>query len=107
MTKYRLERPEDKPAIDALVEQGFGPGRYAKTAYRLREGVNFLPGLAFVAERNGELVATVRYWPIDVGGKPALMLGPLAVRNELRGQGIGIGVMEHSLNAARAAGYRA
>jgi predicted N-acetyltransferase YhbS len=107
MTTYRLEKPADKPAIDALVEQGFGPGRYAKTAYRLREGVKHLPELAFVAERDGEIVATVRYWPVDVGGSPALMLGPLAVRNELRGQGIGIGVMEHSLNAARAAGHRA
>jgi len=107
MATYRLEKPNDKPAIDALVEQGFGPGRYAKTAYRLREGVTYLRELAFVAERDGEIVATVRYWPVDVGGAPALMLGPLAVRNELRGQGIGIGVMEHSLNAARAAGHRA
>jgi predicted N-acetyltransferase YhbS len=107
MASYRLEKPEDAGAIDALVTQGFGPGRYAKTAYRLREGVRHLPELAFVAERDGELVATVRYWPIDVGGAPALMLGPLAVRNELRGQGIGIGLMEHSLNAARNLGHRA
>ena len=107
MATYRLEKPDDKPAIDALVEQGFGPGRYAKTAYRLREGVRFLPDIAFVAELDGELVATVRYWPVDIGGTPALMLGPLAVRNELRGQGIGIGLMEHSLKAARAAGHRA
>lgn len=104
---YRLEKPEDAGAIDALVAQGFGPGRYAKSAYRLREGVHHLAALAFVAERDGALVATVRYWPVDVGGSPALMLGPLAVRNELRGQGIGIGLMEHSLNAARAAGHRA
>lgn len=107
MASYRLERPDDGPAVDALVEQGFGPGRYAKTAYRLREGVRFLSELAFVAELEGGLVATVRYWPIAVGATPALMLGPLAVRNELRGQGIGIGLMEHSLNAARAAGHRA
>jgi predicted N-acetyltransferase YhbS len=107
MATYRLERLEDAGAIDALVMQGFGPGRYAKTAYRLREGVRHLPELAFVAERDGELVATVRYWQIDVGGAGALMLGPLAVRNELRGQGIGIGLMEHSLNAARRLGHRA
>ena len=107
MTTYRLERQEDAGAIDALVAQGFGPGRFAKTAYRLREGVHHLPALAFVAERDGELVATVRYWPVDVGGKPAIMLGPLAVRNELRGQGIGIGLMERSLNEARTLGHRA
>ncbi len=106
-TIYRLEQASDKPAIDALVDQGFGPGRYAKTAYRLREGVRHLAELAFVAERDGELVATVRYWPIDVGGgTPAVMLGPLAVRNELRGQGIGIGLMERSLDEARKLGHR-
>jgi len=107
MTSYRLEKPDDAGAIEALVEQGFGPGRFAKTAYRLREGVRHLPALAFVAERDGEIVATVRYWPVDVGGTTALMLGPLAVRNELRGQGIGIGLMERSLNEARTLGHRA
>lgn len=107
MATFRLETSADAGAIDALVVQGFGPGRYAKTAYRLREGVHHLAELAFVAERDGELVATVRYWPVDVGGTAALMLGPLAVRNELRGQGIGVGLMEHSLTAARAAGHRA
>jgi predicted N-acetyltransferase YhbS len=107
MTTYRLEKPDDARAIEGLVAQGFGPGRYAKTAYRLREGVRHLPELAFVGEREGELVATVRYWPIDVGGVAALMLGPLAVRNELRGQGIGIGLMERSLNEARTLGHRA
>jgi predicted N-acetyltransferase YhbS len=107
MTSYRLEKPDDSQAIEALVAQGFGPGRFAKTAYRLREGVQHLPELAFVAERNGELVATVRYWPIDVGGTAALMLGPLAVRNELRGQGIGIGLMERSLSEARTRGHSA
>jgi len=107
MTTYRHEKPEDAGAIDALVAQGFGPGRFAKTAYRLREGVRHLPELAFVAELDGALVATVRYWPIDVGGTAALMLGPLAVRNELRGQGIGVGLMARSLDEARALGHRA
>src|SRR5689334_18245289 len=104
---YRLEKPEDAGAVEALVAQGFGPGRFAKTAYRLREGVRHIPSLAFVAERDGELVATVRYWPVAIDGAAALMLGPLAVRNELRGQGIGIGLMEHSLNEARKLGHRA
>jgi predicted N-acetyltransferase YhbS len=107
MTSYRLEKPDEGAAVDALVAQGFGPGRFAKTAYRLREGVRHLRELAFVAERDGELVATVRYWPIDVAGVRALMLGPLAVRNELRGQGIGVGLMAHSLSEARKLGHRA
>ena len=107
MTTYRLEPPGDAEAIEALVDQGFGPGRFAKTAYRLREGVHHLAELAFVAERDGGLVATVRYWPVEIGGTRALMLGPLAVRNELRGQGIGIALMERSLDEARKLGHRA
>jgi predicted N-acetyltransferase YhbS len=106
MTTYRLEKQEDAGAVEALVAQGFGPGRFAKTTYRLRDGVRHLPELAFVAERDGALVATVRYWPIGVGGTPALMLGPLAVRNELRGQGIGVALMQRSLDEARALGHR-
>ena len=107
MATYRLETANDAAAVEALVAQGFGPGRFAKTAYRLREGVHHLTQLAFVAERDGELVATVRYWPIDVGGVAALMLGPVAVRNDLRGQGIGIGLMQRSLDEARVLGHRA
>src|ERR1700687_2493023 len=107
MTTYRLEKQDDAGAIDGLVAQGFCPGRFAKTAYRFREAVKPVPELALVAERDGRLVATVRYWPIDIGGSAALLLGPVAVRNELRGQGIGIGLMERSLNEARTRGHRA
>src|SRR5215469_585558 len=32
------ERPEDAPAVERLILRAFGPGRYAKTAERLREG---------------------------------------------------------------------
>ena len=39
MWDIRKERQDDSPAIEALVDIGFGPGRFAKTAYRLREGV--------------------------------------------------------------------
>ena len=30
------ETPDDAPAIERLHERTFGPGRFAKTAYRLR-----------------------------------------------------------------------
>jgi predicted N-acetyltransferase YhbS len=36
----RAEQPADCPAVDALVASAFGPGRHAKSAYRLREGIN-------------------------------------------------------------------
>jgi predicted N-acetyltransferase YhbS len=36
-----------------------------------------------------------------------LLLGPLAVKSELRGQGIGIALMYHGIEQARALGYGA
>ena len=40
------ERPSDADAIEALLDTCFGPGRTAKTVYRLRAGVDPAPGLS-------------------------------------------------------------
>jgi predicted N-acetyltransferase YhbS len=106
MWQIRAERPDDADAVDALVTLCFGPGRLAKTAYRLREGVGEVRELSFVAVDGGDaaLLGSVRFWPIRVGGHPSLLLGPLAVQPHLRGQGIGIGLMQHGLEAARLSG---
>ena len=77
--EIRQEGAEDGPFIAALNEAGFGPGRYAKTAYRLREGVRAVPELGFVAIENGTLRGSVRFWPVKVGHDDVLLLGPLAV----------------------------
>jgi len=101
----RLEQPADAAAVDALVAGAFGPGRYAKSAYRLREGVNPIDSLSFVAELDGRIVGTVRYWPVDIGGRAAIMLGPIAVLASLQGQGIALLLMQTSLAAAKAQGH--
>ena len=107
MWRIRAERAGDGAAIDVLVDLGFGPGRFAKTAYRLREGVLPEQRLSFVAERetDGVLLGSVRFWPVAVGARLSLLLGPLAVKPELRGQGIGIGLMHRGLEEARRLGY--
>lgn len=97
----RAERKDDEPAIESLVDMAFGFGRFAKTAYRLREGVAAEPGLSFVADDGGETVATVRFWPIRVGGVPSLLLGPLAVHPSVRAKGIGRALMQKGLDEAR------
>jgi len=103
----RPERPEDADQVEALDNDGFGPGRFAKTAYRLREGVKPESELSFVAVENDGLVGSVRFWPISIGGSKALLLGPLAVRSSLRGRGIGIALMQTGIQKARALGHRA
>jgi predicted N-acetyltransferase YhbS len=105
--EVRRERAEDEPCIAMLTEAGFGPGRYAKSAYRLREGVHAVTDLGFVAIENGTLRGSVRFWPIKVGDDDVLLLGPLAVESAQRGRGIGISLMQAGIAAARAAGWRA
>ena len=80
MWQIRGERPEDAAAIEILVTLCFGAGRYAKAAYRLREGVKPDARLGFVAEENNKLLGSVRFWPVLIGGQPSLLLGPLAVQ---------------------------
>lgn len=104
------ERPEHAADIEALLDLSFGPGRYAKAAQRLREGNQPIPELCYVAFQ-GEgaerrLVGSLTFWPVNIGGVPGLMLGPLAVVPAIRGQGVGINMMKRGLEDARAMGFR-
>lgn len=101
----RPERPEDALLVEHLNQTAFGPGRFAKSAYRLREGVSQVRELAFVAIQAGELRGSVRFWPIMIGAQRALMLGPLAVQTDQRGRGIGVALMERALEEARLHGH--
>lgn len=104
----RAEAPGDVPAREALLDRSFGRARFRKTCERLRRGRLPAEGLAFSATQDGVLVGTVRLWQVDAGSAgPALMLGPIAVAPELRGQGLGKALMTHALASAAALGHRA
>jgi len=88
--------------IDFILDAAFGLDRMTKTSYRLREGSQPVDGLSFLASKGQELVGTIQFWPIVIGGKTdALLLGPLAVLPVYQGTGIGLGLIETGLNAAR------
>lgn len=95
----------DEAQIEKLDERAFGPGRFARTAYRLREGVPADLSLSFVARVGTLLVGANRMTPILVDSTPALLLGPLTVEPAFRSQGVGETLVKHSLDAARAAGH--
>jgi predicted N-acetyltransferase YhbS len=103
----RAERETDREAVEKLADLGFGPGRFAKTAYRLREGVAAISSLSFVAENSetGALLGAVQFWPVIAGDRLALLLGPLAVEPRLRGRGIGVALMQHGIAEARKSRY--
>src|ERR1700733_15205981 len=75
----RAERASDVVAREALLDACFGANRHARTCQRLRDGRAPAEGLALSVVRQGRLVGTVRLWHVSAGGKPAPMLGPLAV----------------------------
>lgn len=99
------EAPADAADVHELVERTFGPGRYAKSAERLREGNRVLPELSFVARQDGILVGSVRMWPVRIGARPAILLGPIAVDASARKRGLGAALAEQACEAARADGH--
>ena len=101
----RHELPADGPAIERLHERAFGPGRFARTAFRLREGVPPAPALTFAAHVGTFLVGSIRVTPVMAGGHKALMLGPLTVDPAFEGRGIGAALMNRSIAAARDADH--
>lgn len=98
------EQADDDLAIEKLYERTFGPGRFARSAYRLREGVIHRRDLSFTARIGTLLVGSVRLTPIRIGTVGALLLGPLTVEPPFREHGIGAALIEASLAAARKSG---
>ncbi|MFG1465405.1 N-acetyltransferase [Xanthobacter sp. DSM 24535] len=99
------ESPADAEAIEKLHRRTFGPGRFARTAFRLREQAQHDPALSFVAYLGTMMVGSVRLTPIAIGDTPALLLGPLTVEPPFQSVGIGARLMDVSLSAARDAGH--
>lgn len=101
------ETAGDVFAREALLDSAFGPGRFEKTAQRLREGRLPAPGLALALKDGEELIGTVRQWSIAAGKAPALLLGPVAIAAAYRHRGLGRRLIAESLFRAFAAGHGA
>jgi len=100
------ETPGDWWEVEALYDLCFAPGREALSSYRLRDGVDPVPGLCLVARDGDGIVAgAIRFWPVRVGGAPALLLGPVAGHPTHQGEGLGGLLINEGLAAARKAGW--
>lgn len=103
----RPEEADDLTNIDALEARVFGPGRYSRTAYRVRESFGADALFCFVAEDSGRVLGSIRFTPVCVGVQDgALLLGPLIVDPEIKGRGLGLQLIERGLAAARDDGFR-
>jgi predicted N-acetyltransferase YhbS len=101
----RSELPSDDPYVEALQRAAFGPGAYARAAFRVREQAPHDRALSFLTELNGQLIGSVRMTPIEVGGARGLLLGPLVVDPPHKGLGYGKALMRRAVDEAAAAGW--
>jgi predicted N-acetyltransferase YhbS len=103
---FALERPQDAAAAGTLVDGAFGPGRFAKTAERLREGNRLRPDLSICAWDGARMAGVARQWPVLVGETPTVFLGPFAVDAPWRGRRLGRALIERATRLSDAAGER-
>lgn len=95
----------DPALIEAVLDQAFEPERHKRTAYKVREGTQWLPNLSFAALDDDDMLAgTIQCWPValtDAEGRahPMIMVGPVAVLPHLQGEGFGKALMTASLTA--------
>ena len=102
------DSPEHSDAVEALYDDVFGPGRFAKTAERLREGNTKIADASLLAVDSDGVTGVVRVWPVKVGeGGRAAFLGPIAVAERRRGNGVAFKLMERAIGVCREQGYAA
>ncbi|MEZ5855706.1 MAG: N-acetyltransferase [Hyphomicrobiaceae bacterium] len=103
----RAVTPHDMSEVSALGVRVFGPGRFARTAYRVREGTPDVSPYCRLAECEGKIIASLRMTEIEIGGRSGgLLLGPLAVDPAHENKGYGRRLIAESLEIARRGGLR-
>jgi predicted N-acetyltransferase YhbS len=108
MIHISQEAPAEVGAREALLDRALGPGRFLKPSEQLRRGRRPADGLALVARLGADIVGSVRLWHIAASdGRPALLLGPLAVDPDRHRIGIGSALMETAIAGAAALGHSA
>jgi predicted N-acetyltransferase YhbS len=104
--EIRLETGGDARILSELSAQAFGPGRFARSAYRVREGIPPVEALCLCGRVNGKLIGGIRFTAIRVGEEEgAALLGPLVVDPAEKGKGFGRALVEEGLARAKARGF--
>ncbi len=97
----------DLAEISKLHARAFGPGRFARSAYRVREGKGLFSRFCRLAQANGRVVAAVRVTEIVIGSEGgAALLGPVAVDPDFRNQGHGRALIAEALDELKGAGVK-
>lgn len=106
MLELRPEEKEDWWEVEALYDLCFAPGREALSSYRLRDDIDPVKELSLVArDTDGILGGAIRFWPVSVADRRALLLGPVAVHPTRQGEGLGGSLIRDSLFRAKEHGW--
>ena len=93
----------DPVLVEDVLDRAFEPDRHKRTAYKVREGMDWLPALSFAALDDREmLVGTIQCWPValnhpDGRAHPMIMVGPVAVLPDEQHRGYGKALVTASL----------
>ncbi len=102
----RAETDGDAETLSQLSAEAFGPGRFARSAYRVREGVPPVAALCLAGWREDRLIGGIRFTAIGIGEeKNATLLGPLVVDPVEKGKGFGRALVEEGLKRAKTEGF--
>jgi predicted N-acetyltransferase YhbS len=106
-SEIRLQTESDIPSLKRLNDETFGPGRFARTAYRIREQATCDPRLSLCAMLDTRIIGAVQFTPVSIGGTGgALLLGPLIIEKDHSNQGHGLKLMLEGLRRAAALEYK-
>src|SRR5215217_1847003 len=85
----RVATAADDVFVEDLQAIAFGPGRFARTAFRVRERFPIDKSMSLIAEVDGTPCGSVWMTPISVEGMKGYLLGPLATHPNFRKRGAG------------------
>ena len=99
MSEIRKKIQDDDTVIEELLHGTFGPGRFARSVYRLREKVQYNEDYSYVYETNRKIIASISFCQTSINKTyKGLLLGPLAVEPNHVGKGYGKKLVQYSLD---------
>ncbi|RCL02759.1 MAG: Acetyltransferase [Candidatus Tokpelaia sp. JSC188] len=103
---YMCELAAHDSEIEKLNAEAFGPARYTRAAYFIRQGGPHDLSLSFVALAGKSLIGSLRMTPIAIGSSRALLLGPIVVCPDCKNTGVGSKLIKTALDSAKKAGHQ-
>jgi predicted N-acetyltransferase YhbS len=98
MSHIRQISNEDNDKIIKLLHKSFGPGRFARSVYRLREKNDRDTEFSYIYELNNQILSSISYYKTFLNNDTnGLLLGPLAVDPEHRGKGYGVELVKYTI----------